>query len=110
MKEKDLQLILKNKFIESKLYKNVICEYKTPVGYIDILLDNEVIEIKDVNDFKNGVGQLIAYNTYVKKEKKSLYLFGYNRELNVNDVINVCKSNGIDVYYLEVNITIKELL
>lgn len=102
MKEKDIQGILQSKLGGKR-------EVKTPVGYIDLLLENEIIEIKEVSDFKSGIGQLLAYNTYAKKERMSLYLFGYNKELNTNDVIEVCKNNNIKVYYLEININIKEL-
>jgi RecB family endonuclease NucS len=84
-------------------------EVKTPCGYIDILKEDEIIELKEVKDYKNAIGQLQSYNVYVKKPKKTLYLFGFDANVSKKIVKEICKDNNIEVKYLNISVEIKEL-
>ena len=56
-KENEIQLKLQEK-LGGKI------EVYTEFGYIDLLTDNDLIEIKLGKNWKHGVGQLLAYNEF----------------------------------------------
>jgi hypothetical protein len=70
-------------------------EVKTPVGYIDILTENEIIEIKQSSDWKHAIGQIISYGTYYPSHKKVIYLFGMID--NIECIQNICDKYNIEV-------------
>lgn len=72
-------------------------EVVTPVGRIDVLTDRSIIEVKQFNSWKQGIGQLIAYSYYYPKHKKVLALFGNRLELRLLEVLVICNSQGIEV-------------
>jgi hypothetical protein len=47
-------------------------------GRVDILTDKLIIEVKEVSKYKDGVGQLKAYNSVFKSKKCLIYLFDKN--------------------------------
>lgn len=47
-----------------------------PLGIIDILTKDSLIEIKCWDDFLKGFGQLIAYGEYYPKHMKHIHFFG----------------------------------
>jgi len=69
-------------------------EVKTPVGRIDLLTKHKLIEIKKYDDWKNALGQLIAYSTYYPDRQKYMYLFGVDDRDTVV-IKEICKSNDI---------------
>lgn len=64
-------------------------EVSTPAGRIDVLTATEVIEIKKSTEWKNGVGQIQAYQLYYPTHGKRLHLFGEPLK-NLADVKIVC--------------------
>jgi len=67
-KEKEIQL----------RHAELLCgqmEVETPVGRIDILTESRLIEIKNITNWKDGVGQLICYGHFYPDHEKWLYLF-----------------------------------
>ena len=71
-------------------------EVKTEFGYIDLLTETEIIEIKNGISWKHGLGQLCVYSEYFPEHKKRLHLF----ELEYNGRINeLCKKYNIEVSY-----------
>ena len=73
-------------------------EVETPVGFIDVLTDTEVIEIKRAHKWKHAVGQVICYGNYYPDLQKRIHLFG----IDVDDpmlmsVREVCQKNNIRV-------------
>jgi len=87
--EKQIQLRLQKKL-------NGKIEVKTEDGFIDLLTDTELIEIKIGEKWKHGVGQLIIYSHYYPKHKKRLHLFSMEKNDHIN---NMCNSNDILVTY-----------
>lgn len=51
------------------------CEVSTPVGKIDVLTSDELIEIKDAAMWKQGVGQLMAYSFFYPNHVRVLHLY-----------------------------------
>lgn len=71
-------------------------EIKTPAGRIDVLSDSQIIEVKKYRNWKHGIGQLIAYATYVHDRDMHLYLFCDADTKRIDDVIRqVCDKNDI---------------
>ena len=56
---------------------------------------NEIIEVKPLNEWKHGIGQLICY-AYDTKKIKHLHLFG-GEPLEI--VKKICKKNMIILTY-----------
>lgn len=55
---------------------NPVIEVNTPVGKIDILTDEEIIEVKRVSGWKSAVGQILTYGFYYPNHRKRIHLFG----------------------------------
>lgn len=51
-------------------------EVETPLGYIDLLTDEYIIEFKHYTGAKAALGQVLAYSEFVKRKKKMVVLFG----------------------------------
>ena len=98
----------KNKLIEKEIQKrlckelkNAKIEVETPCGFIDILTDNEIIEIKNGKNWKHAVGQILVYSKFYPKHKKRLHLFNTVNDELINDF---CRKNNISVSYETENI------
>lgn len=50
-------------------------EVETPVGFIDLVTDEYVIEIKHVTDWKDGA-KVLFYAHYFESKKPRVHLFG----------------------------------
>ncbi len=85
--------------IQTKLHKKLggQIEVETPVGYIDLLTDSELIEIKHVDNWKHAVGQLICYGNYYDEHRKRLHLFGHKPSQNFTEITMICNKNDITV-------------
>lgn len=70
-------------------------EVRTPVGSIDVLTPNEIIEVKIALEWKHGFGQLLAYAKYYPCHIKRLHLFGTDQLKP--EIINICKSHQVNV-------------
>jgi hypothetical protein len=51
------------------------CEVETPVGFIDLLTDTKLIEIKVAADWKHAIGQLLCYSVFYPDHEMWLYSF-----------------------------------
>jgi hypothetical protein len=91
--EKDVQMMLNAKYAGS-------IEVKTPVGYIDILTDTDLIEIKKCKDWKCALGQLLSYGKYYPKHNKVVYLFEY-KNTNLEPILELFKQYDIIVRYFD---------
>lgn len=70
-------------------------------GAIDVLTASEVIEIKRLSEWKNGIGQLIAYGFDFPDRKKRLHVLVPRSDFfyatTIQHVTRVCASVGISV-------------
>lgn len=51
-------------------------EVRCQAGIIDLLTDDYLIEVKHYKSWKHALGQLIAYDMYVKNRQLGLALYG----------------------------------
>jgi len=82
-----------------------LIEVITPIGRIDLLTDTEIIEVKVVNDWKAGMGQVLAYSAYFPSHEKRLHLFHQKGGKFISDsweAKRICSD-------LEIIVTIEEL-
>ncbi|CAN0244124.1 unnamed protein product, partial [Ectocarpus sp. 6 AP-2014] len=52
-------------------------DVETPVGFIDVLSDTYVIEVKYYRHWKHGLGQVLAYHYFYPRLAKRLHLFAH---------------------------------
>jgi hypothetical protein len=50
-------------------------EVETPVGFVDLVTDEHVVEIKHVKDWKEGA-KVLLYSQFLKSKKPRVHLFG----------------------------------
>lgn len=50
-------------------------EVETPFGYIDLLTDTKLIEIKNALHWKHALGQILSYSNFFPSHEKWIYLF-----------------------------------
>ena len=84
--------------IQSELHKKLggKIEVKTPVGRIDLLTDDKLIEIKKYKNWLHGMGQLIGYSNFYPKKEKMLYLFNVG-DGELSYVKKICKKHDVAV-------------
>lgn len=58
------------------------CEIFTAVGRIDLLTEDQIIEIKGFNDWKNALGQILAYSAFFPTHQKRIHLFGTAKQIS----------------------------
>jgi hypothetical protein len=75
-------------------------EVATPVGYVDCLSDTRLIEIKRLNRWKEGLGQLCAYGVYLPGRLRVLHLFDQNdAPRGLTRAREVCEKYSVTVEY-----------
>ena len=52
-------------------------EVRTPVGRLDLLTDNLIIEAKKASKAKHAIGQLLCYEIYHPRPNRAIALIGY---------------------------------
>lgn len=75
-------------------------EHPSPVGRVDLISENELIEVKCARLWKHGLGQLLAYAHYENRPKRILYTFdpteapkGFDRAREV------CTALGVELVF-----------
>jgi hypothetical protein len=77
-------------------------EWNTPAGRIDCLDSKNIIEIKTVKRWKNGLGQLLAYSAYHSTHQVILHLFGAASDVLLEEEARICESLGVLLRYQQV--------
>jgi hypothetical protein len=75
-------------------------EVETPAGFIDVLTNYKVIEVKTEYNWKHALGQVKCYGFYYPTKEKWIYLFDCKYE-NKDVINNICHSEGVFVKYIE---------
>lgn len=65
-----------------------------PSGVIDVLTKSEVIEANDYKNWKNGIGQVIAYGFYFLLRTKRVHLFADTGDMRVPKCVELATSVG----------------
>lgn len=89
----------KEKAIQTKLAFQLRGQVEVPhsAGRIDILTKTEIIEVKEINDWVRGVGQLVVYGQSYPSHQKRLHLFGKLTRNNLSLVKQYCTPLNISV-------------
>lgn len=98
LKPDDEDIKEREKLIQNRLYKKFggCTEVECDCGFIDLLTDTHIIEIKKGNLWKHAVGQILMYGLEFPKHTKSIFLFDIDPDPMINDK---CANYNIDVYY-----------
>ncbi|CAM9491265.1 unnamed protein product, partial [Ectocarpus sp. 12 AP-2014] len=67
-------------------------EQETPVGFIDVLSDTEVIEVKHYTLWKHGLGQMLSYQLHHPHLAKRLHLFAQVGDKDTDKYLEKAKS------------------
>ena len=104
MKEKHYQALL-HKHVGGK--REVVCRY----GFVDVLTDDTIYEVKKWNCYKMVVGQLDAYLRCFPGRRKVAVLFGkpYQDRAKKAAVVDLLRKNGIAVWMYDQNNVLFEL-
>lgn len=76
-------------------------EVSTPVGRIDLLTNSEIIEVKNVADWKSAMGQVLAYASFYPQHIKRIHLFG--SVAPSANALAICSQQSIVVTFEEVS-------
>lgn len=77
-------------------------EVKTDSGFIDLLTDTQIIEVKEISRWKEALGQVLSYGLEYPDHEKRIHLFGENNN-NLDHIRKVCDQYGIVVTFEQVN-------
>lgn len=71
-------------------------EVMTSCGRIDLLTDREIIEIKQLNNWKEALGQILTYSAFFPTHNKRVHLFGSATALKkLPDIEGACLPFGV---------------
>lgn len=70
-------------------------EVPTPVGFIDVLTADQLIEVKWIGCWKHAVGQVLVYGLYHPLHQKRIHLFGDAKADQVNSISKWAGQSGI---------------
>ena len=69
----------------------------TSFGYIQLLTENQIIEIKHRKEWRKGLGNLLLFNEFFPEKKMMLYLYDIEKDEQIE---RFCKKYKIIVNYL----------
>jgi|DEB19_MinimDraft_3_1074340.scaffolds.fasta_scaffold00234_8 hypothetical protein len=95
IREKNIQAYLARK-LKGKI------EIKTLAGFIDILTQTEIIEVKNIREWKSALGQILVYGDYYPSHQKRIHLFGETEESFLNMVRQHCEKRGVKVTWQKI--------
>jgi hypothetical protein len=83
-------------------------EVNTLHGRIDLVTDTHLIEIKRIDNWQKGFGQIFSKTAAYPNHAKRLHLFG-SSERNLRNIAACCKEFEIDVTFEMVQESVLEL-
>ena len=102
----NLESVIRDKIA---LEEKGLVEVKTDAGFIDVLTDTKIIEVKKYHHWKYALGQVKCYGYFYPTKQKWIYLFNtpINDSDNTKDTIistklidEICKSENVLVKYI----------
>lgn len=71
-------------------------EKRVPCGRVDVVTPREIIEVKRAAQWKQGMGQLLAYSEHFPKTMtKRLHLYGKHCVGGLHEAKQTCKSYNV---------------
>lgn len=75
-------------------------QYPTPVGKIDVLTPEEVIEVKSSANWKAAIGQVLAYQAFFPDRRARIHLFGRKLpERHLQVCVRLCRRLHIKITF-----------
>lgn len=74
-------------------------EVSCDAGRIDLLTEEEVIEVKHIQNWKSALGQVLSYAHYFPTHRPRIHLFGEENPADLSKIKQVCTSHDIKVTY-----------
>ena len=67
-------------------------EVETKYGFIDIVTDTEIIEVKKASSYKHAVGQILFYSNDKRfvKHNKRIHLFNVKDSIDIDEISKLC--------------------
>ena len=86
-------------------------EVKTPLGYIDLLTDEYIVEFKEYKSAKGALGQVLCYHHYHPRRKMMVVLFGKGLATwkGYAQFEKICALHNVEVFKLSNNYRYKDL-
>lgn len=86
-------------------------EVPTPIGYIDLLNDEFLVEFKYYSDAKGALGQVLCYSHFKKRPRKLIVLFGKGLATwkAYEHFERICAIHDVEVFKLSNNMRYAEL-
>ncbi|CAM9277491.1 unnamed protein product, partial [Ectocarpus sp. 12 AP-2014] len=107
-KEEEKSTTVKDSFVRDKLCGGVggQKEVQVPSGFIDVLSDTQVIEVKYYRQWKGGLGQVLAYHAYYPHLAKRLHLFAQvgdkDMEKHLDMAKSICDTHAVNLTFEQV--------
>jgi hypothetical protein len=104
IKDLEVQLFYYKHTNKELFYQNILEKYlggthkDLSCGQTDITTDSLHAEIKRWNCWKEGLGQLLSYNSVDPKEKMMLLCFGNYKSGGKLEATKICKDYSIEVF------------
>lgn len=70
-------------------------EVPTEAGKIDLLTSSEIIEVKQINKWKEALGQILVYGHYYPSHQKRIHLFGECHSSYLEIIQKHCEKVGV---------------
>ena len=81
--------------------ENGIVEVETLAGFIDVLTDTKIIEVKTFCNWKHALGQVQAYGYYYPAKEQWIYLFDTPEDASRKEIVEtVCTAKNVGVKYV----------
>ncbi|MFB2770110.1 hypothetical protein ACE1AT_12610 [Pelatocladus sp. BLCC-F211] len=77
-------------------------EVTTAIGRIDLLTTSEIIEVKNIDNWKEALRQILAYGAFFPEHKKRIHLFGKQDLAKIALIQATCSEFGIEISFEEV--------
>ena len=84
-----------------KIELNAKIEVKTDSGYIDLLSDKLIIELKEFSQWKGALGQILSYGIFYPNHQKQIYLFGEIQKDKINLIKQIYSKYDVMLVIIE---------
>jgi hypothetical protein len=95
--EREVQMKLKEELGAMSEVQTHFCMYMQKTGYIDLLTDIELIEIKEAALWKHALGQVLAYGEHYPEHRRVIYLFGDDDTIDIKLVRATYAKHGVEL-------------
>ena len=79
--------------------ENGYSKVETPIGFIDVLTDTKIIEVKPEYLWKEALGNVKCYSFYYPDKQKYIYLYNCNYK-NMHVINQICDNECVFVKYM----------